>query len=496
MSMNEKILRKHALAIFRAALKACDPMEAVLRHLRLDGRTLVAGKRRYALDRFHDIYVVGAGKASAAMARAVERLVGRRISAGLVNVKYGHLAPLKHIELNECGHPLPDAAGVDGATRIARIAERAGPEDLIIAVISGGGSALAPAPAPPVTLDQKQATTRLLLACGASIHEINAVRKHISMLKGGQLARLAWPARVLCLMLSDVIGDDLDVIASGPTAPDASTFALARAILDKYALLDRVPPAVRARIEAGARGEIPETPKAGDPIFARVQNLVVGSNALAVNAAARKARELGYRTLVLSSMIEGETRDVARMHAAIAKQIVASGQPLKPPACLISGGETTVTLRGDGLGGRNQEFALAAAIDIAGLDNVLLLSGGTDGTDGPTDAAGALAAGSTIRRARAAGLDAPASLARNDSYRFFEPLGDLIKTGPTNTNVMDVRLILAAPAPGRGAASAVRYNRITWTNAACARNAGLSSPPATASAPTAIPRSGPAPPTV
>jgi glycerate 2-kinase len=269
------------------------------------------------------------------------------------------------------------------------------------------------------------------------------VRKHISMLKGGQLARLAWPAAMLCLMLSDVIGDDLDVIASGPTAPDASTFASARAILDRYGLLDRIPLSVGERLEAGVGGVIAETPKAGDAVFSRVQNLVVGSNALAVNAAARKARELGYRTLVLSSMIEGETRDVARVHAAIAKQMIASGQPLKPPACVISGGETTVTLRGDGLGGRNQEFALAAAIDIAGLGNVLLLSGGTDGTDGPTDAAGALATGATIHRARAAGLDAQAALARNDSYHFFEPLGDLIKTGPTNTNVMDVRLVLA-----------------------------------------------------
>ena len=441
--MTEKTLRKHALAIFRAALEASDPVEAVLRHVHAEGRFLVAGKRRYALDRFRKVHVIGAGKASAAMARAVERLLGRRIAGGLVNVKYAHLAPLRRIELNECGHPLPDAAGVAGATRIARIAGQAGEEDLIIALMSGGGSALLPAPAPPVTLEEKQAVTKLLLACGANIHEINAVRKHISMVKGGQLARLAWPAAMLCLMLSDVIGDDLDVIASGPTAPDASTFASARAILDRYGLLDRIPLSVRERLEAGVGGAIAETPKAGDAVFSRVQNLVVGSNALAVNAAARKARELGYRALVLSSMIEGETRDVARVHAAIAKQMIASGQPLKPPACVISGGETTVTLRGDGLGGRNQEFALAAAIDIAGLGNVLLLSGGTDGTDGPTDAAGALATGVTIERARAAGLDARASLARNDSYHVFEPLGDLIKTGPTNTNVMDVRLVLA-----------------------------------------------------
>ncbi len=441
--MNEKNLRKHALAIFRAALDASDPAAAVLRHVRVDGRILIAGKRRYPLDRFRDIYVVGAGKASAAMARAVERLLGRAITGGVVNVKYGHLAPVKRVELNECGHPLPDAAGVAGAARIAKIAEQAGEDDLVIALISGGGSALAPAPAVPITLKEKQATTKLLLACGASIHEINTLRKHISALKGGQLARLAAPATMLCLMLSDVIGDDLDVIASGPTAPDASTFASARAILDKYDLLDRVPASVRNRIEAGVKGDIAETPKPGDPVFARVQNLVIGSNSLAVEAAAHKARELGYRALVLSSMIEGETRDVARVHAAIAKQMRATGQPLKPPACVISGGETTVTLRGEGLGGRNQEFALAAALDIAGLPGVVVLSGGTDGTDGPTDAAGALATGATLARAEAAGLDARDFLARNDSYHFFEPLGDLIKTGPTNTNVMDVRLVLA-----------------------------------------------------
>ncbi|MBI4877421.1 MAG: glycerate-2-kinase family protein, partial [Acidobacteria bacterium] len=290
--MNEKTLRNHAQTIFRAALKASDPLEAVLRHLRVEGQTLIAGKRRYPLGRFRRVQVIGAGKAGAAMARAVERLLGRRIAGGLVNVKYGHLAPLKRVELNECGHPVPDTAGVLGAHGIVRLAESAGAGDLLIAVFSGGGSALAPAPAPPVTLEEKQATTKLLLACGANIHEINAVRKHISLLKGGQLARLAAPATTICLMLSDVIGDDLDVIASGPTAPDGSTFASARAILDKYELLDRVPPAVRERIEAGVSGAIPDTPKAGDPVFARVQNLVVGSNELAVNAAARKAREL------------------------------------------------------------------------------------------------------------------------------------------------------------------------------------------------------------
>jgi hydroxypyruvate reductase len=423
----EAKLRRQALAIFKAALRAANPAEAVARRL-----------AREDFSRYRNVYVVGAGKAGAAMARATERVLGRRIAGGLLNVKYGHTAALRRIELNECGHPVPDQRGVDGARRIAEIAAGAGVDDLVLCLISGGASALMPFPANPITLDEKQETTKLLLACGASIHEINAVRKHISQIKGGQLARLASPAPVLALLLSDVIGDDLDVIGSGPTAPDASTFARTRAILEKYEIFDRVPASIRARIEAGERGEIPETPKPGDPIFARVRNIVVGSNRLAVDAAVARARELGFRTLVLSTFIEGETREIARMHAAIAKEIVHSGRPLKPPACVITGGETTVTLRGDGLGGRNQEFVLAAAIDIAGLQNVVVLSAGTDGSDGPTDAAGAIADGRTLARdPRAAEF-----LVRNDSYHYFEGLGDLIVTGPTNTNVMDVRLIL------------------------------------------------------
>jgi hydroxypyruvate reductase len=435
-------LRRLALAIFRAALKAADPVEAVRRHLAVRRGALVAGKRRYRLDSFRNIYVIGAGKASAAMAAGVEGVLGRRIRSGLINVKYGHLAKLRSIELNECGHPVPDASGVRGAERILEIARQAGPDDLILCVISGGASALLVVPAAPITLEEKQATTRLLLASGANIHEMNAVRKHLSQVKGGQLARLAYPATVLALLLSDVIGDDLDVIGSGPTAPDHSTFAGAKAILQKFALWERVPRGASERIERGLNGEIPETPKAGEPALSRVQNLVIGSNRLAVDAAVRAARSLGLRTLVLSTFIQGETRDVASMHAAIAKEVLSSGRPVRAPACLISGGETTVTLRGNGLGGRNQEFVLAAAIDLAGHHRVVVLSAGTDGTDGPTDAAGAIADGATLARAERLGLNAQRFLADNDSYHFFEPLGDLLKTGPTNTNVMDVRLIL------------------------------------------------------
>jgi hydroxypyruvate reductase len=425
-------LRRQALAIFKAALRAANPAEAVARAL---------AQEDYS--RYRHIYVVGAGKAGASMARAAERVLGRRIARGLLNVKDGPIAPLRRIELHECGHPVPDQRGVDGARRIAEIAAAAGADDLVLCLISGGASALLPLPADPITLDEKQEVTKLLLACGASIHEINAVRKHISQIKGGQLARLAYPAQVLALLLSDVIGDNLDVIGSGPTAPDASTFALARAILEKYGIFDRTPASIRERIEGGARGRLPETPKPGDPLFKHVRNVVIGSNRLAVDAAAARARQLGFRTLVLSTFIEGETREIARMHAAIAQEIVHAGRPLKPPACVITGGETTVTIRGDGLGGRNQEFVLSAAIDISGLPNVAVLSAGTDGSDGPTDAAGAIADGRTLAR----NPHAPEFLARNDSYRYFESLGDLVVTGPTNTNVMDVRLILVGEQP-------------------------------------------------
>jgi hydroxypyruvate reductase len=268
---------------------------------------------------------------------------------------------------------------------------------------------------------------------------MNCLRKHLSRVKGGQLAALAYPARVLTLILSDVIGDKLDVIGSGPTVPDASTFADARAVLDKYDLWDQVPGSVAKHLGDAAQ----ETPKPGDPVFSSVHNLIVGSNRLAVDASADEARALGYRPLILSTLIQGETRDVARMHAAIALEAAASGHPIRPPACIVSGGETTVTLRQNpGLGGRNQEFALAAAIDISGSARITILSGGTDGSDGPTDAAGAVVDGNTVAQAARLDLSAADYLARNDSYRFFEACGGLIKTGPTNTNVADVRLML------------------------------------------------------
>jgi hydroxypyruvate reductase len=422
--MSARLLRKHASAIFKAALRAADPSHAVEARL-----------ARIDFDQFRNIYVVGAGKAGASMANAAERILGARIAAGYLNVKYGHSAPKgatpRRIQLNECGHPEPDARGMAGAERIAEIASSARRGDLVLCLISGGASALMPLPASPVTLEEKREVTKLLLRAGADIHEFNTVRKHLSRIKGGQLARLAAPARVETLALSDVVGDNLDVIGSGPTAPDHSTFSDARGVLERYGVWRRVPPTVRDRLSDPT---LAETPKPGDPIFRGVRNTVIGSNPIALEAAAKQARALGYRTQILSSEITGETREIARMHAAILRECARR----KAAQCILSGGETTVTIRGAGLGGRNQEFALAAAIEIAGLPNALVFSAGTDGTDGPTDAAGAVADGSTLAR----NGEARTFLDRNDSYRYFEALGDLVKTGPTHTNVMDIHIML------------------------------------------------------
>ncbi len=435
-------LRQDALRIFHSALAAVDPEEAIRRHLRLEAGTLSVGDHRYELSACERVLVVGAGKAVAPMAKALEDLLGDRITAGVLVVKDGHGLPLKKIRIQEAGHPVPDERGVAGTLEILKLLEGAGKRDLVICLISGGGSALLIAPSEEISLADKQATTRNLLACGATIHEINTIRKHLSRAKGGQLARAAHPATVLSLILSDVVGDDLDVIGSGPTVPDPSVFQNAIDILQRYEIWVRTPASVRDRLSQGASGIITETPKTGDPAFQCSAQVLVGSCLRALDAAADTAARLGYPPLILSSKIEGEAREVAKAFAAIGKEILSSHHPLKPPACLLMGGETTVTLQGEGRGGRNQEFVLAGAIALDGTERIVFLAGGTDGSDGPTDAAGALADGHTIARATALGMNPFAFLKRSDSYHFFQPLNDLIVTGPTRTNVMDVYLIL------------------------------------------------------
>ena len=436
-------LRADARRIFDAGVAAVDPTAAVQRAVSRQGDVLSVAGEAYDLRQYAHIYVIGAGKAGATMAQGLEAVLQDRLTDGAVTVKYDHAAPLATVTLYEAGHPIPDAAGVRGAEAMMQVAQQAGAGDLVFCLLSGGGSALTPAPCAGVTLEEKQQLTGLLLACGASIDEINTLRKHLSRLKGGQLARLVAPAQLITLILSDVVGDRLDVIASGPTVPDASTFADCHEIVSRYGLMDQLPPSIREHLQRGAAGQAPETPKAGEPIFARQQTVLIGSNRIALQAAAQQARDLGYTPLILTSAAQGEAREVARLHAAIADEIRQSGLPLPPPACVLAGGETTVTLRGNGKGGRNQEFALAAAMDIDGLDGVVVLSGGTDGTDGPTDAAGAIADGQTASRARALGLRPEEAIERSDSYHFFEALDDLLITGPTGTNVMDIYMLLA-----------------------------------------------------
>jgi hydroxypyruvate reductase len=442
-----ELMRTEANEIFRSSLEAVDPYQAVKRFVRVEGARLKVGMKGLpSVDfdpaQYDRISIIGGGKATAPMAKAIEDLLGNMISTGMINVKRGFTEKLEITEIVEAGHPLPDLNGVEGTRKILDYLAKAGEKDLIFSLISGGGSALLPQPAGEITLEEKQELTRSLLECGASIDEINAVRKHISSSKGGQMARISFPATIINLMLSDVVGDKRDVIASGPFVPDKSTFKEVWGILEKYGLKD-IPGTIQKHLMAGLDGRIPETPKADESVFGNVFNFVVGSNIIALEAARDKAEEMGYQALILSSMVEGETREVSRVHAAIAKEIVKTGHPISSPACIISGGETTVTIRGKGLGGRNQEFCLSAALDLVGLPpRVVILSGGTDGNDGPTDAAGAVVDPYTIRRGKERGLKAVDFLTDNDAYHFFEKTNDLLITGPTNTNVMDVRLVL------------------------------------------------------
>jgi len=441
-------LRKDLWRIAQAALAAVTPEGCIRRAISLDGERLSVAGRVYDLAGVRRLLVVGFGKASARMAAALEGILGNRIAAGLVVTADGYKVPTARVEVVEAAHPVPDARGLAAARRIAELVSGAGEGDLVVVLISGGGSALLTLPADGVSLSDLMRTNELLLRSGAKIQEMNAVRKHLSQVKGGQLARLASPAQVVSLILSDVPGDPLDSIASGPTAPDPTTFQDAARILKRYGLWDEVPPGVRARIEAGLRDEVPETPKPGDPVFELVQNVIVGSGRVAAEAAREEGACLGYQAQILTTTLEGEAREVGKVLAALARELVRFRRPIVPPALLIAAGETTVTVRGNGKGGRNQELALSAALGIEGLSGVAILSLGTDGRDGPTDAAGGLVDGDTAARVRAAGGDPEGALVENDSYHALAAAGDLLITGPTGTNVADLYLVLAGKEDG------------------------------------------------
>ena len=435
----EARLRADARDIVDAALAAVDPARLVAEALEEEAPRPPEGGH---------LWLVSVGKAASSMAAGAARVLGDALTEGWVLAPDDAAPPPDGLHLLRGAHPLPESRNVEAARVVHGAVRRAGRDDWILLLLSGGASSLLTLPDGDVALEDLRRTTDLLLRSGATIQELNAVRKHLERLKGGGLARAALPARVMALVLSDVVGDPLDVIASGPVSPDPSSFAEAVEVLEAHDLWDAVPQSVRVHLLLGRSGELQETPKAGDPLFGGVRVRVVGSAVRAAAAAAERARALGYHAHVLDTEVTGEARVVGRRLAAVARDVADTGSPVEPPAALVAAGETTVTVVGDGRGGRNQEVALGAARDLDGRDDVLVLSMGTDGVDGPTDAAGALVTGSTPRRARAAGLDAADALERNDAYPFFEALGDLVITGPTGTNVMDLMLVLVGRAAG------------------------------------------------
>jgi glycerate 2-kinase len=436
---SDPIRRGQILGVLQAALDAVEPFDATRRFLVRQDNTLQVGDRSYDLDRYQRVFVVGAGKAGAPMARAVEEALGDRIQEGVVVVKTGHTGPTDTVAIEEADHPRPNQAGVEAGKRILQLAESANENDLVIALLSGGGSALLVAPAPGLELADIQAMTDALLASGATINEVNCLRKHVSAVKGGQLARAVAPATLITLALSDVIGSPLDVIASGPTVPDQTTWEDAWAIVERYGLESELPELILARLRAGLNGETPDTPKPDDPVFETSQTIVVADNRMAAEEAVRKAESAGYNTLLLTTYLEGEASQVARVAVGLGREIEVFDSPVPAPACLVLGGETTVTLGpSPGKGGRNQELALSAGLALQGNGRIVIASLATDGTDGPTDSAGGIADGTTVERGKQKGLDAESHLRSHNAYPFLEAVGDLFVTGPTQTNVNDL----------------------------------------------------------
>jgi len=435
------------LSIIDRAISAVAPEPAMQNALSIAGDTLTVAGEDFHLGKFRRVQVLGAGKASASMAHALEDILGDHLQGGMVVTKYGHGLDLKKTIVRESAHPVPDMMGEHSSGELLRMAREASEDDLVFCLLSGGASALIPAPQKPISLSHKQATTQCLLKCGASINEINAVRKHLSGIKGGHLAKALEPATVITLIISDVVGDNLDVIGSGPTAPDESTFQDCLDILEKYCLRDRIPQEVVNFFKAGAAGMKPETRKAGDSCFSRVRNIIIAGNEMALAGASMAARELGYTPMIINSRMQGEARAMARELILAANDFCKGKEESILPACLLAGGETTVTITGNGKGGRNQELALAAAIELWKTPRfrkrISVACVGTDGNDGPTDAAGALVLPDTLMDS--AVQSARQHLADNNSYAFFTDTKTIIKTGPTRTNVMDIAVILVDP---------------------------------------------------
>lgn len=433
--------------ILAAALEAVEPAGAVSRSMRLEGSSLNAGENRYDLRQIERIFLVSAGKAGVPMAKAALEVLGSRLTAGIVVVKdgYGLKAGerLRDIKCFEAGHPIPDDRGLSATREVLSMLAQTSPADLVICLLSGGASALLTSPAPGISLVDLQSLTNLLLRSGANIHEVNALRKHVDTIKGGGLARAAAPAQTLSLILSDVVGDQFDVIASGPTSPDDSTFPQAVNIVRKYRLEGKLPSSILDHLNDGLEGKIPETPESGDPLFNRVGNVLVGSNLQAALAGIEAAKQAGFNTQLLTNTMQGEARHAGRILAGIAHDLARGVYSIPKPACIVVGGETTVIVRGNGKGGRNQEVALAAISRLSGLPDVLLVTLASDGCDGPTDAAGAVVSGETLTRARTLEMSPAEYLARNDSYPFFSGLDDLLKIGPTQTNTNDLVFIFA-----------------------------------------------------
>jgi glycerate 2-kinase len=429
-----------------AALSAAKP-ETILKHaLALEGSTLHAGPRAFQLSRYDRIIVIGGGKAAGGMAAGLESVLGDKITAGIVNIPES-LTPLpkcRRVKLHRATHPIPGKEGMKGVERMLELVGEPMASDLVICLVSGGGSSLLPMPARGLNLQDIQKVTKALLRSGADIHQINLVRKHLSEIAGGRLAEKLYPAEVVSLIISDVVGDDLDSIASGPTSPDPSTYLDALGVLERYGLLNEIPPKVRKRLDDGRLGRVEETPKPNSKVFDRVYNLIVGSNELSCRAAADLLRRRGWSTKILTTRIQGEASEVGKRFSTLLTEIRGRSSPSPPPACIIAGGETTVRVRGRGSGGRNQELALSVALGIAGLRGLYFASMGTDGLDGGTNAAGAIVDGGVVERAIAKGLDPEAYMQRNDSHNFFKKVGGLIVTGATGTNVNDIMIAMAS----------------------------------------------------